>query len=197
MADPSTADAPARPARAVPADAEDETHAGAFPSSRSRVDFRIPFGAGMLVTLMGAFWDAWRHLNGLAASESLLNPFVNPAHGMIYGGATIMAASLILLGKDRLALPVSVGHRTKAVMGIGVVTLLGGGLYDFWWHTTYGFADTTPWTPSHMTATAGFLVLLVTGVVSLSRGSDRLVQVLFASSLILFVGLWAMVLLLT
>ncbi len=82
-------------------------------------------------------------------------------------------------------------------MGIGVVTLPGGGLYDAWWHNTYGFADTTPWTPSHLTATAGFLVLLVTGVVSLSRRSHRLVQALFVSSLILFVGLWAMVILLT
>ncbi len=97
MADPRTVDAPARPAHAVPADVEDESRDGAFPSSRPRVDFRIPFGAGMLVTLIGAFWDAWRHLNGLATSESLRNPFVNPAHGMIYGGATIMAASLVLL----------------------------------------------------------------------------------------------------
>ncbi len=74
-------------------------------------------------------------------------------------------------------------------MVVGIATLLGGGLYDFWWHNAYGFADTTPRTASRMTATAGFLILLVTGVVSLGRQSHRLVQALFATSLILFVGL--------
>ncbi len=151
----------------------------------------------MLVTLIGAFWDAWRHLNGLATSESLWNPFINPAHGMIYGGAAVMAASLVLLWRKKVTLPVSVGFRTKAVMGLGVVVLLAGGLYDFWWHNTYGFADTTPWTPSHMTATAGCVILLVAGLVGLSRNSAVWVKSLFALSLALFVGLWTMVILLT
>lgn len=169
------------------------------PAPRAKVwtDFRVPFSIGMLVTLAGAFWDAWRHTNGLATSEILLNPFLNPAHGMIYGGATIMAASLVLLWRKKLELPLSTGFRTKAVMAIGVVTLLGGGLYDFWWHNTFGFADTTHWTPSHMTATAGFVLLLVTGVVSLSRRGTWFVKAAFAASLVLFVGLWTMVLLLT
>lgn len=160
-------------------------------------DFRVLFGAGMLVTLAGALWDAWRHLNGLATSESLWNPFLNPAHGMVYGGAGLMALSLVLLWRGRLELPLSMGSRPKALMAVGIATLLGGGLYDFWWHNAYGFADTTPWTPSHMTATAGFLILLVAGVVSLSRQSHRLVQALFGISLTLFVGLWAMVILVT
>ncbi len=167
------------------------------PGSSAWRDFRILFAVGMLLTLAGAFWDAWRHLNGLATSESFLNPFLNPAHGTIYGGATVMAISLVLLWRKALTLPLSVGNRTKLVMVAGIVTLLGGGLYDFWWHNTYGFADTTPWTPSHMTATAGFLVLLVAGVVSLSRNSRRAVQALFAVSLALFVGLWAMVIVMT
>ncbi len=162
-----------------------------------RLDFRLPFSVGMLVTLAGAFWDAWRHLNGLATSESLLNPFLNPAHGTIYGGAAIMAASLVLLWRKRLELPLAAGFRTKAVMAIGVVTLLGGSLYDFWWHNTYGFADTTPWTPSHITATAGFVILLITGVVSLSRHGSWFVKTAFATSLVLFVGPWTMVVLLT
>ncbi len=51
----------------------------------------------MLITLAGAFWDAWRHLNGQATSESLWNPFLNPAHGMIYGDAVVMALSRALL----------------------------------------------------------------------------------------------------
>jgi len=160
-------------------------------------DFRVPFGLGMLITLAGAFWDAWRHLNGLATSESLWNPFLNPAHGTIYGGAAIMAISLVLLWRGNLALPLAVGTRSKIVMAAGIATLLGGGLYDFWWHNAYGFADTTPWTPSHMTATAGFLILLVTGTVSLSRDATRVVRALFAVCLILFVALWAMVILLT
>ncbi len=161
------------------------------------IDFRIPFSIGMLITIMGAYWDAWRHLTGSATSESLLNPFINPAHGTIYGGATIMATSILLLMAGRLRLPVSLNYRTKLVLLIGIVTLLAGGLYDFWWHTTYGFADSTPWTPSHMTATAGFLILLVTGVVSLSKNSNRLVKANFALSLLLFIALWGTVILLT
>lgn len=162
----------------------------------SPADFRIPFSLGMLVTLAGAFWDAWRHLNGQATSESFWNPFLNPAHGMIYGGATLMAVSLILLGRGWLGLPHSIGVRTKAIMALGIASLLGGGLFDFWWHNTYGFADTTPWTPSHMTATAGFVILLAAGVVSLGRGSAWPVRAAFALSLALFVGLWTMVILL-
>ncbi len=151
----------------------------------------------MLITLVGAFWDAWRHLNGLATSESLLNPFLNPAHGTIYGGATIMAISLLLLRVGMLGLPVSLNPRTKYIMWVGIITLLLGGLYDFWWHTTYGFADSTPWTPSHMTATAGFLILLITGVFALSKDSTLVVKSAFALSLILFVALWGTVILLT
>lgn len=84
----------------------------------------------MLVTLVGAFWDASRHPNGLATGESLLNPVATPARGMIYGGATIMAASLVLHWRDKLSFPISVGLRTKAVMGIGVVTPLCGSPLD-------------------------------------------------------------------
>ncbi len=161
------------------------------------LDFRLPFSLGMLITLAGAFWDAWRHINGLATSESLLNPFLNPAHGTIYGGATIMAVSLLLLKVGKLSLPITIGRRTYLAMLAGITLLLGGGLYDFWWHNTFGFADATPWTPSHMTATAGFLVLLVTGVAGLSRNSGRVVKSALAFSVALFVALWAAVILLT
>lgn len=184
---------------AAPTPAEIPAASGAATAERARTlpDFRVPFSLGMLLTLVGAFWDAWRHLNGLATAESLWNPFLNPAHGTIYGGAAIMAASLVLLWRRKLELPLSTGTRARLVMAVGVVTFLGGGLYDIWWHTTYGFADTTPWTPSHMTATAGFVILLVTGVVSLGRRGAWPVKAGFAASLVLFVGLWAMVLLLT
>ncbi len=160
-----------------------------------RMDFRVPFSIGILVTVIGAYWDAWRHINGLATSESQWNPFLNPAHGTIYGGATIMAVSIFLLLRKTLILPSSFGIRTKFALAIGAATLLGGGGYDFWWHNAYGFADSTPWTPSHMTATAGFLILLVTGLVSLSKDGPRIVKALFALSSTLFIGLWVMVIL--
>ncbi len=168
-------------------------------TARPRVppDFRIPFSLGMLITLAGAFWDAWRHLNGEAANESLLNPFLNPAHGTIYGGAAIVAVSVVLLKLGRLSLPISVSRKAWFAMLAGIVLLLGGGLYDFWWHNTFGFADTTPWTPSHMTATAGFVFLMATGVAALSRSSGRLVKAALALSVLLFVSLWATVILLT
>ncbi len=96
-----------------------------------------------------------------------------------------------------MTLPGTVGARTKAVMGVGVVALLGGGPCDFWWHNTYGFADTTPGTPSHMTATAGFVLILVAGLLGLSRDTAYWVKAMFAVSLGLFVGLWTVVILLT
>jgi hypothetical protein len=162
-------------------------------NKKSKVDFRIPFSIGMLVTLVGAFWDAYRHLNGLATSESLINPFVNPAHGIIYGGATIMAISVLLYRSGRLSSAVSITQRNDLIMRIGVLTLLGGGIFDLWWHTTYGFTDTTPWTPSHMTATAGFVILLVTGIITLGKNSPAVVKFALGSSLALFIGLWTMV----
>ncbi len=163
------------------------------PGNGPSLDFRIPFSLGMLVTLAGAFWDAWRHLNGLATSESFLNPFLNPAHGTIYGGATVMAVSVVLLKAGKLKLPISIGALTWSFMLIGLALLLGGGLYDFWWHNTFGFADATPWTPSHMTATAGFFILMLTGILGLSRKSGSLVKAAFALSVALFFSLWAMV----
>ncbi len=194
---PSAASSAADAVRPIFAANESELGTELKPGRTVLRDFRAPFGLGMLITLAGAFWDAWRHLNGLATSESFWNPFLNPAHGMIYGGAAIMAISLVLLWRRRLMLPLSVGLGPKVLMAVGIATLLGGGLYDFWWHNTYGFADTTPWTPSHLTATAGFLVLLVTGTVSLSRDSTRWVKSIFALSLALFVALWITVVVLT
>ena len=108
-----------------------------------------------------------------------------------------MAAGIVLLYRGDLALEPAVGLRTKAGMIIGVLILLAGGLYDFWWHNAYGFADSTPWTPSHMTATAGFVILLTTGSVGLSKGSSSFVKIALSLSLVLFVALWAMVLALT
>ncbi len=72
-----------------------------------------------------------------------------------------------------------------------------GDLYHFWWHNTDGLADTTPRTPSRLTATAGFVVLLVAGVVRLSWNGAWMVKAVFALSLALFVVLWTVVILLT
>jgi predicted acyltransferase len=86
-----------------------------------------------------------------------------------------MVASLVLLKAGKLSLPVTAGRKTYVALLVGIILLLGGGLYDFWWRTTFGFADTT-WTPSHMTATAGFLILLITGVIGLGRNSGPIVK---------------------
>ncbi len=60
----------------------------------------------------------------------------------------------------------------------------------------YGFADTTPRTPSPLTATAGFVIFLAAGVVSLSWNGAWMVKAVFAYSLVLFVVLWTPVILL-
>ena len=155
-------------------------------------DFRIPFSIGMLITLTGAYADAWWHLHGLAAQEG----FFTPAHGVLYSGVLIMAVSIILWIMKKLELPVPISRRASVLMRIGIVTMFAGAVFDFWWHSTFGF-DTVAWTPPHLTATAGFLILMTTATVSFGRKSAPFVKAALISSILLFIALWATVIILT
>jgi hypothetical protein len=141
------------------------------------------FSFGMLVTVVGAFADAYWHLTGLAAKEG----FFTPAHGTIYSGVTIMLVSTFFL---------DVSRNVKLVLRAAGATVALGGLWDFWWHSTYGFVDVVAWTPPHLTVTAGFLVLLVAGIAKLKDGG-RFPKVAFRVTLGLFVVLWGFVIGLT
>jgi hypothetical protein len=156
-------------------------------------DFRTPFALGMLMTLVGAFTDAWWHLQGWAAREG----FFTPAHATLYSGVGVMALSIFLLRRGTLWLSVSLSRTVRAILFIGISTMLAGGLFDFWWHSTYGFVDVVAWTPPHMTATAGFVILLVTTLAALSKNSRPIIKGAFALSVFIFVALWTAVILLT
>lgn len=141
------------------------------------------FAFGMLMTITGAFADAYWHLTGLAASEG----FFTPAHATIYAGATIMLATTLFLG---------VSARVKAVLRIGGVMIIAGGVWDFWYHSAHGFVDVVAWTPPHLTVTSGFVILLITGIAKLKDGG-RFPKLAFRLTAGLFVVLWSFVVVLT
>ncbi len=116
------------------------------------------FAFGMLMTITGAFADAYWHLTGLAAREG----FFTPAHATIYSGATVMLASTLFL---------DVSARVKNVLRVGGLMVVLGGIWDFSWHSIHGFVDVVAWTPPHLTVTAGFVVLLATGITKLKDGA--------------------------
>ncbi len=140
------------------------------------------FSLAMLITVVGAFADAYWHLTSLAAKEG----FFTPAHATIYSGVTIMLVSTLFL---------KVSTRVKQVLLSAGAIITVGGVWDFWWHSTYGFVDVVAWTPPHLTVTAGFLVLLITGLAKLNGG--RFPRIAFRATLALFVVLWSFVIVLT
>ncbi len=141
------------------------------------------FAFGMLMTITGAFADAYWHLTGLAASEG----FFTPAHATIYSGATIMLASTLFL---------DVSSRVKNVLRSGGLMVVFGGVWDFWYHSVNGFVDVVAWTPPHLTVTLGFVVLLITGITKL-KGGGRFPNLAFRLTAGLFIVLWSFVVVLT
>lgn len=141
------------------------------------------FAFGMLMTIVGAFADAYWHLTGLAAREG----FFTPAHATIYSGATMMLASTLFL---------DVSSRVKNVLRAGGVVVIVGGMWDFWYHSVHGFIDVVAWTPPHLTVTVGFVILLVTGIARLKDGG-RFPNMAFRVTAALFIVLWSFVLALT
>ncbi len=89
-------------------------------------DFRVPFCLGILVTLIGAYSDAYYHLEGFAATEG----FFTPAHGVLYTGVLIMTLSILLLREKRLVLPVEIAQRAENVMFLGILIMLGGAVWE-------------------------------------------------------------------
>lgn len=147
------------------------------------IDPTSVFAFGMLITITGAFADAYWHLTGLAASEG----FFTPAHATIYTGAMIMLASTLFLGASA---------RVKAVLRTGGVMVIAGGVWDFWYHSVHGFVDVVAWTPPHLTVTSGFVILLIAGITKLKDGG-RFPYLAFRLTAGLFVVLWSFVVVLT
>jgi hypothetical protein len=162
------------------------------------IDFRYPFCTAMLVTLLGAYADAWYHLTGLAAKEG----FFTPAHATIYGGVTVMAiCSYVYIKKPglrflgflpgvRLELEIEF-VRWPLYLGIALMAL--GGAWDFTYHSIHGFIDIAAWTPPHLTVTAGFVVLMGSSFVQFWKSSDFKIRSLLLACVALFIALWATV----
>jgi hypothetical protein len=170
--------------------AKDESSRPELKFVKSR-DFRVPFSAGMLITLVGAYADTYYHLSGLAAKEG----FFTPAHATLYGGVFIMLLSTILWRKKKLFLKgVSINRN---VLSVGLFLMVAGGAWDFVYHSIHGFVDVVAWTPPHLTVTAGFVILMIAAVVQFGRRSGLFLKSALASSVLLFVALWATVIVLT
>jgi hypothetical protein len=162
------------------------------------IDFRYPFCIALLVTLIGAYWDAWYHLTGLAAKEG----FFTPAHATIYGGVTVMAFSTYLYVKKpslfsflpRLELKIRL---VKWPFSLGIALMAGGGAWDFTYHSIHGFIDVVAWTPPHLTVTAGFVILMASAFAQFWKNSNGSIKSILVTSVLLFVALWATVISLT
>ncbi len=153
------------------------------PGKRSLGDFRLPFSLGMLLTLAGAYFDAWWHI--FRGRET----FWTPAHIVLYSGVGIMMLSSVLLSFGFLHVSFTrLSVRTKTAFFSGLGMMLVSAPIDDWWHNTFG-PDTGPWTPPHLLATAGFALLLAMAVGLFYRGSGRLTQASLIASVGLFVAL--------
>ena len=115
----------------------------------------------MLLTLAGAYFDAWWHIFRLRET------FWTPAHVVLYSGVGIMLLSAVLLSVRRLRFPVAITLRTKGAIFSGLGMMLASAPIDDWWHNTFG-PDAGPWTLPHLLATVGFTVLLGTAIVLFS-----------------------------
>ena len=147
------------------------------------LDFRGPFSLGILVTLAGAYFDAWWHI--FQGREA----FWTPAHIVLYSGVGIMLLSTVLASIRILSFPgLKLGAWARAALFSGLGTMLVSAPIDDWWHTAFG-PDTGAWTPPHLLAMAGFSVLLATCIVAFYSESGRLVKALLASSAGLFATL--------
>jgi hypothetical protein len=157
---------------------------------KQKLDFRVPFATGMLVTLIGGYADAWWHLSGLAVKEG----FFTPAHATIYGGVLVMILSVYFLQKKKLALDVKFNRK---ILVAGLFLMSAGGAWDFVYHSIHGFVDVVAWTPPHLTVTAGFVVLMIGSIIQFGKNSSKYVRSALMSSALLFVALWITVIALT
>jgi hypothetical protein len=146
----------------------------------------------MLVTLLGAYWDAWFHLTGLAAKEG----FFTPAHATIYGGVTVMALSAyVYVRKPKFlsflpTLELKGVNFTKWPLYLGIALMAGGGAWDFAYHSIHGFVDVAAWTPPHLTVTLGFVVLMGSAVLQFWKSSNLKIRSILVTCVLLFAALW-------
>jgi len=162
--------------------------------AKKSIDFRYPFCIAMLVTLVGAYADAWYHLTGLAAKEG----FFTPAHATIYGGVTVMGlCAYIYAMKPKFlsflpALELKIRF-VKWPLYLGIALMALGGAWDFTYHSIHGFIDVAAWTPPHLTVTAGFVVLMGSSFVQFWKSSTFKIRTILVLCVLLFIALWATV----
>jgi hypothetical protein len=147
------------------------------------------FCIGLLVTVIGGYWDAVWHLEGYAAQEG----FLTPAHATIYGGVLLMIITSIQWHKTSSVNLATLDPWSRYGFLAGSLLMAGGGAWDFAYHSIHGFVDVVAWTPPHLTVTAGFVVVFATAVKTLWHDAATLVRTSLTLTAFLFAALWATV----
>ena len=100
----------------------------------------------------GVFLDGWAHAN-----KTALETFFTPWHAVLYSGAAAVFGYLLLLTRQRGAIPAGYG---LATLGAPVFLLAGGG--DFLWHELFGLevGIDALLSPTHLMLLASGLLVL-------------------------------------
>jgi len=115
--------------------------------------------AGIVMALGGA-WDA--HWHATVGRDSLWVP----PHMFVYSGSALAAVVAFLVGlrtgaevgsANPLVMLRSLHFQGYRVVGIGSATIVGAAVFDGIWHRTIG--DLVIWSPPHLMAVAGTIIL--------------------------------------
>lgn len=133
---------------------------------------------GWIAGLFGIYWDeAWH-------TDVGRDTFWSPPHLFIYGGIAIVGLALaawtwISLRQGRIRRPIVIGLS-------GAVLTIASGPIDDWWHLAFG-RDAVVWSPPHMAALAGVVLLVGSLLIEGARfpgRSGRLFATLASSGLL-------------
>ncbi len=106
---------------------------------------------GSISGLFGIYWDeAWH-------TDIGRDTFWSPPHLFIYGG--IAAVGLAVAVWTRIGLRSGKIRRPTLIAISGAVLTIASGPIDEWWHVTFG-RDAVVWSPPHMAALVGVILLV-------------------------------------
>jgi len=110
--------------------------------------------------LLGMFLDGWAHNHG-----KVDNTFFTPWHAVLYSSVLVVAIFLVVVQFANMRRGFTWAYslpRGYGISRVGVLVFLSGGLFDFAWHSWFGFEANVEalLSPAHLLlATGAFLFL--------------------------------------